>query len=78
MRASRLADDPELTRMAWRSPNTCANRRSNSRAKRPVVSQKSSDASTSDCSSEASNTRPDTGTGVSPGTKARSPKAAAW
>jgi hypothetical protein len=72
-----LADEPEFTRMAWRRPKTPAKRRSNSRANRPVVSQKSSDASTSDCSSAASNTRPETGTAVSPGTNARSPNAAA-
>ena len=44
--ASRLADEPELTSSAWRTPKSRAKRRSNSSAKRPVVSQKSSAAST--------------------------------
>jgi hypothetical protein len=37
--------------------------------KRPVVSQPSSEASTMYCSSLAPMTLPDTGTGVTPGTK---------
>ena len=45
-RATRLADDPELTSSAWRTPNRAANSRSNWSANRPVVSQKSSDEST--------------------------------
>ena len=66
--ASRFAEDPELQSRAAPAPMTCAKRFSNSSAKRPVVSQKSSDASTSDMTSAPSNTRPDTGTVVSPAT----------
>src|SRR5579862_4436058 len=57
---------------------TLANACSNRPAKRPVVSQKSSPASTTCWISFAPNTRPDTGTGVSPGTNVRGGKAAAW
>lgn len=76
--ASRLAEDPEFTRMAWRTPHSRANSRSNCSANRPVVSQKSSDASTKRWRSVASKTRPATGTGVWPGTNSRGGKAAAW
>ena len=65
--ASKLADDPELQSSAWRMPIHRANSRSNWSANRPVVSQKSSDESTSSTISAASNTRPATGTGDSPG-----------
>ena len=70
--ASRLADEPLLHSSACRSPTKRDSPFSRSRAKRPVVSQKSSADSTSDTISSASNTRPDTGTGVSPGTNRRS------
>ncbi len=69
--ASRLADDPELMSTHSRTPIQRANSRSNCSAKRPVVSQKSSDESTSDCISAASKTLPETGTLDSPGTKRR-------
>ena len=55
------ADDPQLTRTALRTPIHRANSRSNCAANRPVVSQKSSEASTRCCISSASNTLPDTG-----------------
>src|ERR1035437_5327080 len=75
--ATRLADDPELTSTHSRIPNQRANSFSNCAAKRPVVSQKSSDESTSRRISAASNTLPETGTGDSPGTKPRGGKASA-
>jgi hypothetical protein len=50
----RLADEPEFTRRAKRAPIRRAKRRSNSSAKRPLVSQKSSEASTSEAMSSAS------------------------
>ena len=59
--------------MAWRSPNTCAKRRSNSAANRPVVSQKSSDGVDQRLAARRRRTPGrTTGTGVSPGTNARS------
>src|ERR1017187_1579688 len=75
--ATRLADDPELTSTHSRIPNQRANSFSNCSANRPVVSQKSSDESTSRRISEPSNTLPEIGTGVSPGTKSRGGKASA-
>src|SRR5215471_6318384 len=68
-RARRLAEDPELTSDAQRTPMNAAKSRSNCAAKRPVVSQASSDASTRCSSSEASNTFPETGTLLWPATK---------
>src|ERR1035438_623649 len=65
--ATRLADDPEFTSDAQRTPIKAAKSRSNSAAKRPVVSQPSSDASTRCSNSDESNTLPDTGTWLSPG-----------
>src|ERR1700678_2377107 len=67
--AARFAEEPELTSDAHRTPMKAAKSRSNSAAKRPVVSQASSDASTRSSSSELSNTLPDTGTLLSPGRK---------
>src|SRR5579871_5553989 len=69
--ATRFADDPEFTSAAARTPKNFANVLSNSAAKRPVVSQKSSEASTRLRTSSAKKTFPETGTGVSPGTKGR-------
>ena len=59
--AARLADDPELTSEAQRTPMKAANSRSNWAAKRPVVSQASSEASTRCSSSAESKTLPETG-----------------
>src|ERR1700674_3777314 len=67
-RAARLAEDPELTSEAQRTPMKSANSRSNCAAKRPVVSHASSDASTRSSSSVLSKTFPDTGTLLRPGT----------
>src|ERR1035441_7140096 len=67
--AIRLAEDPELTSDAQRTPMNAAKSRSNSAANRPVVSQPSSEASTRCSSSDESRTLPDTGTLLSPGTK---------
>src|SRR5580704_15398654 len=69
-RAARLAEEPELTSEAQRTPMKAANSRSNSEAKRPVVSHASSEASTRCSSSVESKTLPDTGMLLSPGTKA--------
>ena len=44
--ASRLAEEPEFTSTACLTPKTLANSFSNCEAKRPVVSQKSSELST--------------------------------
>ena len=73
--ASRLADEPEFTSTASRTPTNLANSRSNCSAKRPVVSQKSSEESTSSSSSCSSKTRPEMGTGDDPGTNAGAGKA---
>jgi len=43
--ASRVAEEPELTSMAWAKPHQAANCSSNCSANRPVVSQKSREAS---------------------------------
>src|SRR5271170_7941326 len=66
-KATRLAEDPELTRAADRTPTNFASWRSNSRAKRPDVSQQSRDASTRLCRSSPSRTLPETGTEEAPG-----------
>ena len=73
--ASKFADDPEFTNTASRTPANFANSRSNCSAKRPVVSQKSSDESTSSSISCSSKTRPETGTSDDPGTNERAGKA---
>src|SRR6185312_16157382 len=65
--AMRLADDPELTNEALRTPTKRANLRSKSLAKRPVVNQQSRAESTTEMRSPASMTLPDIGTGDSPG-----------
>jgi len=61
--ASRFAEDPELQRMPKRVPTQRAIFASNWSANRPAVSQKSSDASVTSLRSDASNTRPEIGTG---------------
>src|ERR1700749_3850252 len=68
-KAQRLAEEPELTSEAPRTPKKRANWRSNCVAKRPVVSQQSSEASIRLRRSEASSTLPETGTGDAPGSK---------
>src|SRR5580692_3351993 len=75
--ASRLADDPELTSDAQRTPTKRASFRSNSSAKRPVVNQQSSAESTTELRSPPSITLPDTGTGDSPGLNSAAGKASA-
>src|SRR5262249_27878838 len=67
--ASRLADEPELQVMAKRKPRKLRKRSSKAVVKRPVVSQKSSEASTRLRTSSGPYTLPDTGTGEVPGTK---------
>ena len=57
IKAIRLAEEPELTRLANFTPIHLANSFSNSSAKRPVVSQKSSVASVRAHISFSSNTR---------------------
>src|SRR5580700_2328414 len=74
-KAARLADDPELTSEAQRTPIKAANSRSNCAAKRPVVSHASSEASTNNSSSVESKTLPDTGTLLCPGSNACGAKA---
>src|ERR1035437_7516875 len=69
-RAARLAEDPELTSEAQRTPMKAANSHSNWAAKRPVVSHASSEASTRYSSSVLSKTLPDTGMLLWPGTYA--------
>ena len=65
--ASRLAEEPELTSDAQRTPTKRASLRSNSSAKRPVVNQQSRAESTTELRSPPSITLPETGTGDSPG-----------
>src|SRR6516162_48990 len=65
--ATRLADEPELTREAERTPTKRASFLSNSLANRPVVNHASRAESTTDPRSLPSMTFPDTGTGVIPG-----------
>src|ERR1700722_10349030 len=67
--ATRLADEPELTSEAEPTPMKAANSRSNWAAKRPVVSQASSEASTRYSISVESKTLPETATLLWPGTK---------
>src|SRR5664279_2141483 len=61
--ATRLADEPELTSDALRTPTKRASLRSKSSAKRPVVNHASKAESTTALTSEPSMTLPDTGTG---------------
>src|ERR1017187_10845050 len=60
--ATRLADDPEFTREAERTPTKRASLRSKSSANRPVVNQQSKAESTTALRSPASMTLPETGT----------------
>src|ERR1700745_2768738 len=69
-KAQRLAEEPELTSEAPRTPKKRANWRSNWVAKRPGVSEQSREASMRLRRSEASRTLPETGTGEVPGSKA--------
>src|ERR1700738_1545085 len=65
--ATRLADEPELTRDALRTPTKRASLRSKSSANRPVVNHASSAESTTALTSSPLITFPETGTGDSPG-----------
>src|ERR1035438_3543456 len=65
--ARRLAEEPELTSEAQRTPTKRASLRSKSSAKRPVVNQQSRAESTTELKSPPSMTLPDTGTGDCPG-----------
>ena len=67
-RASRFACEPEPTSRARSRPAARANAGAKRAAKRPSVSQPSSEASISASSSGAPITRPATGTVVSPAT----------
>src|ERR1039458_6540626 len=69
--ATRLADEPEFTSEHPRTPKYRANRRSNSLANLPVVSQQSSAASPRFRKSLPFRTLPETETTDSPATKAR-------
>src|SRR3954470_24526773 len=64
--ATRLAEEPEFTVMAYRAPTRFARLVWNWSLNRPAVSQKSSAESTSDLTSLESKTRPETGTGDVP------------
>src|SRR5260370_36782027 len=78
LRATRLAEEPDLTREADRHPTNRASLRSKSLAKRPVVNQPSSAASTTEQTSSGPITLPDTGTVEVPETNSRCGKASAW
>ena len=67
-KATRLADDPEFTVRTCLRPSNEPSFSSNALLNRPVVNQKSRAESTRFRTSEAANTRPDTGTGDAPGT----------
>src|SRR5690348_5316470 len=69
--ASRFAEEPELTSIAWRWPVTFARRFSNSAASGPAVSQKSRLVRTSSTTSSGPKTRPETGTDGSAGSNTR-------
>jgi hypothetical protein len=72
--ATRFAEEPEFTSRASRTPTNFANLNSNRSANRPAVSQKSSPDSTMANMSLSSKTRPETGTGDSPGVNVSSGK----
>ncbi len=76
--ATRLAEEPELTSDAERTPTKRASLRSNSFAQRPVVNQASRPDSTTAQISSASITLPETCTPEMPGTNAWGAKASAW
>src|SRR6202044_3436018 len=65
--ATRLAEEPELTREQLLTPIKRASFFSNAFAKRPVVNQQSRAESTTERKSVPSMTFPDTGTGDLPG-----------
>ena len=67
LRATRLAEEPELTNVAERTPIKRARLRWKLSAKRPVVNQPSRTESTTEAISEPSITLPETRTGVTPG-----------
>src|SRR5947207_430688 len=67
--ARRLAEEPELTSEAQRTPRNRASLRSKSSAKRPVVNQASRAESTTALTSAPLITFPETGTGEMPGKK---------
>src|ERR1022692_3400497 len=69
LRATRLAEEPELTSDAERTPTNRARFRSKVSANRPAVNQASSAQSTTALTSETSITLADTGTGETPGIK---------
>src|ERR1039457_6555091 len=69
LRATRLAEEPELTSDAERTPTNRARFRSKVSANRPVVNQPSRAESTTAPTSDPSITLPDTGTGETPGIK---------
>src|ERR1700690_2238580 len=75
--ASRLADEPELTSEALRTPTKRASLRWKSSAKRPVVNQLSRAESTTELMSAASITLPETGTDDRPGLNSFAGKASA-
>jgi hypothetical protein len=77
LRATRLADEPEFTSDADRTPTNRASFFSNSLAQRPVVNHASSADSTTALISAASITLPETGTVEWPGTNVRLGKASA-
>ena len=74
---ARLAEEPEFTSEAHRTPTKRASFRSKSSAKRPVVNQQSSAESTTAPKSFPSMTLPETGTGVMPGLNSVAGKASA-
>src|SRR5260370_31642073 len=78
LRATRLADDPEFTSEADRTPTNRASLRSNSLAKRPVVNQQSRAESTTEQTSSGPITLPNTDTLEVPGTNSRRGMAATW
>ncbi len=69
LKATRLAEEPELTVIKNLTPKNSASFFSNSALNRPVVNQQSSDASTINCISRAPTTFPEGGIILSPGTK---------
>src|SRR5579884_1298026 len=70
--ATRLAEEPELTKEAHRTPTNRDNFRSKSSANRPVVNQQSKAESTTEHKSCESIIFPETGTEDSAGLKSRS------
>ncbi|MNY37053.1 hypothetical protein D3C86_1715830 [compost metagenome] len=75
LKATKLAEEPELTVIRYLIPRNAASFFSNSALKRPVVSQPSSEASTISCSSRTPMTLPDGGMTLSPAIKGLAAKA---